>query len=81
MNAEGRFVILSMFFAAFILFLIGACSDNGRWTYHKDGNYGPRWWDDKTHAKYSKEYSQPSDSAPESLKPFYDPGLTQALNR
>lgn len=29
----------------------------------------------------AKDYSCPSDSAPESLKPFYDPGLTEALNR
>lgn len=67
--------------SALAFLLLCACTDCGTWVYHRDGTYGPWWWHDKaTHAD-SRDWSHPSDSAPEALKPYYDAGLTQALNR
>lgn len=66
-----------LWFALLVILVLCGCSDEGAWTYKKDGTYGPWWHDDKIDA----QYAHPSANAPESLKPFYDPGLTQALNR
>ena len=56
---------------AIFLALCGCYSDNGPWVYNKEGDYGPKHW----HSKL-----RPSDSAPESLKPYFDPELTEKLN-
>ena len=68
--------------------LLASCVDTGPWVYHKDGSYGPWWWQstiktvkDPLHYDSSVWLHGPSDSAPESLKPYYDPELTRALNQ